>query len=176
MPEEKNHPEQGISRRQLLKALAAASGAIAASSLLPEKWSSPALEVGVLPAHAQVSEEPISITFYQCLARDIRTGEGIAYSFSTVETETYITPIHTDILLKRTIRHLAVDGDILLETTGYADATGLFNPPNIDVGQMNTDNGNVLSHGDLLYVLWEVADPEIESNSCINTLTYEVPN
>jgi hypothetical protein len=48
-----NQPEQ-ISRRRLLKALAAAGGAIAAS-LLPGEWAKPVVEVGVLPAHAQVT-------------------------------------------------------------------------------------------------------------------------
>ena len=44
-----------LGRRQLLKALAATSGAIAASNLLPGKWAKPVVEVGVLPAHAQMS-------------------------------------------------------------------------------------------------------------------------
>jgi hypothetical protein len=42
-----------IGRRELLKALAATGGAITAASMLPGKWSKPAIEVGVLPAHAQ---------------------------------------------------------------------------------------------------------------------------
>jgi hypothetical protein len=48
-----NQPEQ-ISRRRLLKALTAAGGALAAS-LLPGEWAKPVVEVGVLPAHAQVT-------------------------------------------------------------------------------------------------------------------------
>jgi hypothetical protein len=44
-----------LSRRQLLKAITAAGGAIAASTMLPGKWAQPVVEVGVLPAHAQVS-------------------------------------------------------------------------------------------------------------------------
>jgi hypothetical protein len=168
MSEEKNKPSQGISRRQLLKALTATGGAIAASSLLPKKWSGPAMDVGVLPAHAQISE---IITFYECLARDIETGEGIAYAFGVLETWTYITPIHTDILLKRTLRRNAVDGAILLETTGYADAAGLFHPADITVADID----DTLTDGDSIYILWEVAEPGYESNSCINTLTYLNP-
>ncbi len=41
-------------RRRLLKLLAA-GGAVTAVSMLPGKWSSPALKTGVLPAHAQVT-------------------------------------------------------------------------------------------------------------------------
>jgi hypothetical protein len=50
--------EETLGRRQLLKALAATGGAVAASSLLPGKWTKPVIEAGVLPAHAQVSPEP----------------------------------------------------------------------------------------------------------------------
>jgi hypothetical protein len=46
---------QLVSRRQALKVLAAAGGALAVSSLLPEKWAKPEMEMGVLPAHAQSS-------------------------------------------------------------------------------------------------------------------------
>ncbi|MBN2004555.1 MAG: twin-arginine translocation signal domain-containing protein [Anaerolineae bacterium] len=45
---------QGLTRRQLLKALLVAGGA-ASVSLLPRRWISPRIEVGALPAHAQVS-------------------------------------------------------------------------------------------------------------------------
>ncbi|MFP4343216.1 MAG: twin-arginine translocation signal domain-containing protein [Anaerolineales bacterium] len=51
--------EVQISRRRLLKALAAAGGAVAVSSMLPKNWEQPVVEGGVLPAHAQVSEEPV---------------------------------------------------------------------------------------------------------------------
>ncbi len=44
-----------ISRRDALKAAAAALGAAALANL-PDKWSKPSLSAGVLPAHAQTSE------------------------------------------------------------------------------------------------------------------------
>jgi hypothetical protein len=44
-----------MGRRQLLKLLAATSGAAAASGSLPDRWLKPVVEVGVLPAHAQGS-------------------------------------------------------------------------------------------------------------------------
>ena len=46
---------EALSRRRLLKALAATGGAITASTLLPGKWVKPVVEVGMLPAHALVS-------------------------------------------------------------------------------------------------------------------------
>jgi hypothetical protein len=50
------HPnDPGIlSRREALKALLAA-GSMAGLTVLPERWQSPLIEVGMLPAHAQTS-------------------------------------------------------------------------------------------------------------------------
>ncbi len=48
-------PQETLGRRQLLKAIAATGGAVAASTLLPGEWAKPVVEVGVLPAHAQTS-------------------------------------------------------------------------------------------------------------------------
>jgi hypothetical protein len=44
--------ETMVSRRKLLKALAATSGAVVASQMLPGQWMKPVIESGVLPAHA----------------------------------------------------------------------------------------------------------------------------
>ena len=54
-------PKETLGRRQLLKAIAATGGAVAASSLLPGEWAKPVVEVGVLPAHAQVSVTYIAL-------------------------------------------------------------------------------------------------------------------
>lgn len=47
--------EKTIGRRQLLKALAAAGGAVTAASVIPGEWAKPVIEAGLLPAHAQSS-------------------------------------------------------------------------------------------------------------------------
>ena len=52
-PKKERAPAQVLSRRELLKTLAALGGAVAASSLLPEKWAKPEVGAGALPAHAQ---------------------------------------------------------------------------------------------------------------------------
>lgn len=44
-----------VSRRQLLKAISAAGGAVAATTLLPNEWTPPIVETGALPIHAQAS-------------------------------------------------------------------------------------------------------------------------
>jgi hypothetical protein len=59
-PTDEETSQETLGRRQLLKALAATSGAVAASSMLPGKWARPVIEAGVLPAHAQVTPTPTS--------------------------------------------------------------------------------------------------------------------
>jgi hypothetical protein len=44
-----------ITRRNALKLLAATSGALLGSAMLPAKWLKPVVETGVLPVHAQAS-------------------------------------------------------------------------------------------------------------------------
>ena len=49
------HPNQStLSRRSALKALLA-TGSVAGLTTLPDRWQSPLIEVGMLPAHAQTS-------------------------------------------------------------------------------------------------------------------------
>ena len=48
---------QILSRREALKTLAAATGAVALANL-PNEWETPVIETGLLPAHAQVSPGP----------------------------------------------------------------------------------------------------------------------
>lgn len=48
--------EKTLGRRELLKALAATGSAVVASSMLPNQWTKPVIEAGVLPAHAQGSK------------------------------------------------------------------------------------------------------------------------
>jgi hypothetical protein len=44
-----------MTRRELLKLVAAGSGAVAAAAIVPEKWTRPLVKAGVLPVHAQTS-------------------------------------------------------------------------------------------------------------------------
>ena len=55
MHEQKSPESSPINRRELLKALGAAGGALAAAAFLPGKWTKPVVDAGVMPAHAQAS-------------------------------------------------------------------------------------------------------------------------
>ncbi len=50
-----NRQKLQMSRRTLLKIIAAAGGSMAASAMLPGKWVKPVMRAGVLPVHAQTS-------------------------------------------------------------------------------------------------------------------------
>jgi hypothetical protein len=80
IPNEQPTSEETLGRRQLLKALAATTGAIAAASMLPGEWAKPVVEAGVLPAHAQVTPQPLSYSM-QCDSTpgggDITINDGI---------------------------------------------------------------------------------------------------
>ncbi len=52
-PNDLPQTEQTLHRRDLLKVLAASGGALTAAALLPARWLKPAVDAGVLPAHAQ---------------------------------------------------------------------------------------------------------------------------
>ena len=66
-----------VSRRQLIKALAATGGVVAASALVPGKWSKPTVGVGVLPAHAQVTPVPPVPQIIQCSGLASGSGPGL---------------------------------------------------------------------------------------------------
>ena len=52
-PTQTPEDNKALSRREVLKTLAAAGSAIGAAAFLPAKWAKPVIEAGVLPAHAQ---------------------------------------------------------------------------------------------------------------------------
>lgn len=58
MSSDNHHPAETVSRREALKAAAALGAAVAASSLVPSRWSKPKVGLGALPVHAQGSVPP----------------------------------------------------------------------------------------------------------------------
>ncbi|MBI5876702.1 MAG: hypothetical protein HZB53_03550 [Chloroflexi bacterium] len=55
MSEKASHPEEPLSRRELLKKLGAAGAILGARAIVPTNWARPEIETGNLPVHAQTS-------------------------------------------------------------------------------------------------------------------------
>lgn len=87
-----NNPEKTIGRRQLLKAIAAAGGAVTAASVVPGQWAKPVIEAGMLPAHAQSS---FNLTAVITNAGIGITGEGT--SADELEVTITVTPAQAGI-------------------------------------------------------------------------------
>jgi len=103
-----------LSRRQLLKALAASGGAVTAASLLPGRWAKPVVHVGCLPAFAQTSP---TVTHRLYWAQQLSGESGSSIYRATMEG-TDIEPLVSDITSVQTIRLDAVHGKIYWGESG----------------------------------------------------------
>ena len=63
--EEITNQAGNLNRREAIKAMAAAGGALAAAAFMPGKWTRPVVEAGVVPAHAQSTLPGITINILQ---------------------------------------------------------------------------------------------------------------
>jgi hypothetical protein len=174
-PDEEPTSEETLGRRQLLKALAATTGAIAASSMLPGEWAKPVVEAGVLPAHAQVTPtspptatpvlQPVAII--ACLAVNAADGTGLIFPDSTIRSSAQID--RTEIVqLRQTINVVGQSSPFIYE--GFTDSTGLFSPPDFDLSSLNplVDPNATPPEVSIVY---EVIDPDyIGVNNCTNDI------
>ena len=146
--------ETQLTRRQLLKILAALGGAVTASSLLPEKWSRPQVGAGALPAHAQST---LCIPPYEI---DHCTIDVILNSGMELTTSAWIAPACPGIQMALSI-YIRVEIDrqperkpftgLLTDSSGMASATIDFNlPPGIAS----------------IYAKWSFLDPADGSDTC----------
>lgn len=166
----KEQSDKQISRRRLLKLIATAGGAAAATTLLPGEWSRPVVEVGVLPAHAQVTEPiptatpvptPQLASITTCHAADNQGAPTVGPN-SILETWADITgPILSGIQMRRTITVPGYPSDIV---TGATDISGRFYPPDFDLGPYG------LAGGEMVTVLWEFVNPTEGTGSCQNNV------
>ena len=124
-----------ISRRRLLQALVA-SGLAAAGSSLPANWFGPEVEVGVLPAHAQVSPGPLTIA--ECSIRRADE-EGFALGGSCL-----IEPATGEIWMRWRITlespNHTQDGQEIYSFEGQTNAAGWFNPDPVWVDDILREN------------------------------------
>jgi hypothetical protein len=86
----------GVSRRGLLKVLAAAGGTAAAAAALPDRWLKPMVQIGATPAHAQTSApRPIlsSLDFDFALMPSPPGGRGVISPLQIGTRFSYIDPL-----------------------------------------------------------------------------------
>ncbi len=169
------HQARTMSRRQLLKALIASGGAVTAATLLPCEWRTPVVEVGVLPAHAQVSPTPTARpigAIIGCYALNASTGSGNLGPTDTIQCYAEIThPVSRQgVMLRRTIT-LNQSGHpqtgVVGTDTGPTDAQGQYHPPNFDLSTLSP----TISPGtDRIVILWEFVDPKDGTNDCENRI------
>ncbi|NBD36647.1 MAG: hypothetical protein GVY30_11700 [Chloroflexi bacterium] len=171
------HEKRTLSRRELLKALLASGGVAATSMLLPCEWTSPDVEVGVLPAHAQVSPTstpsptatPVRGAIIGCYVMNASGGGNISPT-STLRTYADVShPVDPGgITLRRTIiLNESGSSQELDMTTGNTDASGRFSPPDFD---LSTVSPPISQGNDRVSVLWEFVDPADGTNDCQNNI------
>lgn len=175
--------EQAAGRRRLLKALIASGGAVAASTLLPNKWSKPTVEVGMLPVHAQATTvpaptpipptpTPVIAAIVGCFAFNAATGSGSIGPTDTIQAYADIThPVDpSGIQLQRTITlndPLHPLNGVIDRVTGLTDASGRFQPADFD---LSTISPAIAQGADRLTLLWEFVDPADGTNDCQNSI------
>lgn len=185
---------RAISRRRLIKALVA-SGLVAAGSTLPGRWLSPAVEIGVLPAHAQISPTPtatstspptptstptptptptpIPHTIVECDAGAVDRSGNVVYPWDSIWGYCRIDPVALGIQMRQTItlNQPNLPQQVLRVEPGATDLTGVFTPTDFDLGAL--DLNPVVDSW--LAVLWEFVDPAVGMGSCENLLDIENP-
>lgn len=131
MSSEQHGPEEGLSRREALKAAAALGAAVAASSLVPSRWSKPKVGVGALPAHAQGTVVPpppgeeLTCIASPYVGAQIVPGDPIFFD-SKVALEATLDPATAGVELRVDVQILGPGGEVLrtFSTTVTTDALG----------------------------------------------------
>ncbi len=161
-----------ISRRRLLRALVASGLAVAGSSL-PSQWFGPEVEVGVLPAHAQISPEPPPYSVLRC------TGEVLWDEVVGFTGGCWITPADAGVEMRLSIVLEAathpLDGQTIVDQTGLTDASGLYDPSFINLISVFNQPPYLPTY--VLHVTWSFVDPSVGAGTCLRTLVVdaEVP-
>lgn len=128
-----------LSRRRFLKAIAATGGAAAASSLLPGEWVKPVIEAGVLPAHAQVTQNVVTnLTAYAYITNEDSN------TVSVIDTRTNTVVATIPIPLGQGPFGVAVSPDgLLVYVTNRMETGGNYYVSIIDAAT-NTVTGGVV--------------------------------
>ncbi len=165
-------PEKTFGRRELLKALAAAGGAVTASSLLPGEWAKPVVEVGVLPAHAQVSEggEGVLARITGCtvLRSDAAPSDPNVFTDSVIRCSATLLPPFDGIELRRTITRNDT-GTVIDNRTGHTTSGGVWRfpqDPDFDLGSLASTPEGLIPVGQSLNVVWTFINSDEGTGNC----------
>ena len=173
-------PQKTQTRRQLLKVLAG-TGVAAGMLALPNKWTKPVVEVGVLPVHAQGSEQYVPpYSLLECAVIAVQRVEGVDaesgvpiglfYTNSILGMSAAIMPGAAGIQLKRTVT-LNQTGHphegVLNEWTGPTGVGGILASPNFDLGGVAC---GVSPGVDRIVVTWSFVDPAVGLGVCSTSI------
>ncbi len=114
-----------ISRRTLLKVLVAAGGSVAASAIIPGKWTKPLVRVGVLPVHAQTSQ-PGGLYHIVATTLNLQYGDNC---ITDPALSVVISPARAGIQMQVRVSN-TVDGTQTLTATTDANGQAFFPEPN----------------------------------------------
>lgn len=171
--------EQTISRRKLLKVVAATGGTVAATMLLPSKWAKPVVEVGVLPVHAQATDTPLPtgtptlpvVRVQGCDVVNAAGGIDIGPA-DTIETWAQIQPALSGILLEMTVMvnepgHPEY-GNIIFTDTTTTDASGLSSSLYFDLNNISPALSSGIAR---LIVTWTIIDTTVDGRDACSHST-----
>lgn len=134
-------------RRKALKSIVAGSSAVAASSMLPEKWTKPVIDSVALPAHAQTSFTSLSATILNLHSDDTSDTLADQGPFNAGSTVVYTLGIGD------------ARNDISLPTTGVSATTNPGQPVHLHVDFSSGDLEELSNLGTTVSDFDAVADP-----------------
>ena len=115
-----------LNRRELLKVLATAGGALATTAFLPSQWNKPAVEVGALPDHALLTPskwEDVDCHLFVKENSSYVEIDSIIAGQRTLRACVEIEPNWPDIQMN-IIVSIAGGGDVIVDWYGKTDDAG----------------------------------------------------
>lgn len=154
-----NNVSHLITRRQALKALAAATGAVTAS-LLPVRWSKSGLTIGALPAYAHTS----GLHTLSC-----GTNQTIPVPASATVTSTVtISPVHAGIVMFYSI---AFTNAAFVVTSTSPTGTAVTNGSGVASVLVSAFSSTPNTNGNVT-VTWSFNNPADGSGSCSQVFSW----
>ena len=129
--------KSSVSRRKLLKSIAAGSGAIVTGKSLPESWSRPVVDSVMLPAHAQTS--PATPVIPGTPSLGYSTNQFTLVSLEPGVQEFFITTAHAGFVLNNGILVVVFQADLTSYDAWFQENTQGNNQAYIGSGTGTTE-------------------------------------